>query len=111
MIYGHICYNSRKSAREELMEAPSEVVCTNCGEVTELTISDYGFGDAFGGVSDFRVETKCCGGEWVNDCLCCGETKPLKKRTEKVGKYEQEYWYCAECLKEMEAEDENCKQN
>ncbi len=92
MIHGHICRNSKANAREQMENNPSEVICSNCGEVTGLTVKDYGFGDDFGGVSDYQCVTKCCEApEWFKGCDACGEVKPLKKDSDN-------YWYCSACL-------------
>ena len=100
MIYGHICRNSLKSARETMDENHSEVVCMECGEVTGLTIVDNGFGDDFGGVSDYQCETKCCGScEWLGGCSSCDKVEPLKKL--------QDEWYCTECYDKLMKEQED----
>jgi hypothetical protein len=105
MIYGHICYNSKKEANEQLCEQPPKVVCTECGEVTELHIGDYGFGDAFGGVSNYQVETVCCGStHWEKGCSSCGEVTPLTMVNEIVCGRALTFWYCKECLEEMKKE-------
>ena len=98
MIHGHITYNSRNSAAKEMQSNPSQVICLECGQITKLIAHDYGFSDDFGGVTDWQVETYCCGSvEWMKGCSSCGEVRPLKQLSDKC-------WYCAECKKELEEE-------
>jgi hypothetical protein len=86
---------------------PSDVICVECGEVTGLTILDFGFGDDFGGVSDYQCVTKCCeSSEWLKGCSACDKIKPLVKRSENVNGRSVDFWYCSECLKELKAEEE-----
>lgn len=105
MRYGHICRNSLGSARAQMDENPSEVVCTNCGQVTGLKIIDNGFGDDFGGVSDYQCVTKCCESSgWEKGCSACGKVKPLVKQSEIVRGRSYNYWYCEKCFAELEME-------
>jgi len=73
MIHGHIVFNSKRSAQEEL-GSTGKVFCLECNKVEELKIGDFGFGDHFGGVSDYRVVTENCEGtDWAKaECEVCG---------------------------------------
>ncbi len=116
MNTGHIVLNSRKAANQELNDAPEEVFCTECREITRLKIVDCGFGDAFGGVSYHRVVTECCEAtEWIKpDCEGCGyAVEKLIPRNEIHKGRMTKWWYCAACTEEMEKEvsdgrEKNC---
>ena len=60
MHIGHITKRSRRAALE--VEG-DEVLCLECLIPTTVKSIDCGFGDDFGGVSDWRSVTKCCEGE------------------------------------------------
>jgi len=96
MISGKIVRNSLKSAMQEHQGGPGEVFCRECGEVTHLTVVDFGYGDAFGGVVDWRVVTACCNGEDVvaAECQVCHKGGALVQAPE----WSDHDVVCTKCL-------------
>lgn len=86
---GTIYRGSKKAAQDQ---AGKTVLCLDHFAPTKLEAIDYSFGDDFGGVIDWKVETECCGTDNYRDqgCDYCGDMLPLAKLGDCL--------YCAKCL-------------